>query len=294
MANPADHEKKPMYPKGNFPEAQKEVNYIFGGPGSYESKRNQKLIAREVLAVRPAIPKYLRWSEVPFTFDRGDHLDFIPKPEWYPLAICHIIKDVKLNRVLMDGGSSLNLLFLKNFNQMGLFRSLLRPSRAPFHGIVPRTAATPNGQISLPITFGTRENFRTKNIQFEVVNFETTYNAFLGQPTLTMFRAIPHYAYLVLKMPRPCGVISNRGDVKRAYDCDKERCKTADRLTASAELRDMKESLAESPPPSDLVIPDSKASKTSIQLKDALSKQIPLSMEEPSMVAHMGNTLDPK
>jgi hypothetical protein len=33
-----------------------------------------------------------------------------------------------------------------------------------FHGIVRGTAATPIGQISLPVTFGTWENFQTENI----------------------------------------------------------------------------------------------------------------------------------
>jgi hypothetical protein len=41
-------------------------------------------------------------------------------------------------------------------------------------------------------------------------------------------------------------------------------------------------------------MPDSKTSKTSIQLEDTLSKQILLSTEEPSKVTHIGNTLDPK
>jgi hypothetical protein len=101
---------------------------------------------------------------------------------------------------------------------MGLSRSLLRPSQAPFHGVVPGTTATPIGQISLPVTFGTRKNFQTKNIQFEVADLETAYNTFLGLPALTKFMAILHYAYLVLKMSGPRGVISIRGDVKRAYD----------------------------------------------------------------------------
>jgi hypothetical protein len=48
--------------------------------------------------------------------------------------------------------------------------------------------------------------------------------------------AIPHYAYMVLKMLRPHGVISISGDVKRAYDCDKKSCKTADKIMVSAEL----------------------------------------------------------
>jgi hypothetical protein len=63
-----------------------------------------------------ATPEYLRWTEVPITFDRGDHPDFIPKPWWYSLVVYPIIHDVKLNRVLVDGGSSLNLLFLKTFD----------------------------------------------------------------------------------------------------------------------------------------------------------------------------------
>jgi hypothetical protein len=51
-----------------------------------------------------------------------------------------------------------------------------------------------------------------------------------------MFMAIPRYAYFVLKMPGLYGVISIRGDVKRAFDCDRESCETANRLLASAEL----------------------------------------------------------
>jgi hypothetical protein len=66
----------------------------------------------------------------------------------------------------------------------------------------------------------------------------------------------------------------------------------AGRLRASAELRELKEALAESP--SDLVMPDSETSKLAIEPEDALSKQIPLSTEEPSKVSHTGNTLDPK
>jgi hypothetical protein len=57
-------------------------------------------------------------------------------------------------------------------------------------------------------------------MQFEVADFETTYNAFLGRPTLTKFMAIPHYTYLVLKMSDPNGLISIKGDVKHAYDYD--------------------------------------------------------------------------
>jgi hypothetical protein len=60
--------------------------------------------------------------------------------------------------------------------------------------------------------------------------------------------AIPHYAYLVLKIPGPHGVISVRGDVKHAYDCDGERYEMIDRLMTFAELQELKKALAEPPP----------------------------------------------
>jgi hypothetical protein len=139
-----------------------------------------------------ATPEYLKWYEVPIAIDRSDHPDFIPKLVRYPLIVSLIVKDVKLNRVLVDGGSSLNIVFLKTFDRIWLSRSTLHPSWAPFHGIVSRAAKTPIGQITLPVTFGTRENFQTEHMKFAVADFEMAYNAFLGRPTLTKFMAIPH------------------------------------------------------------------------------------------------------
>jgi hypothetical protein len=52
-------------------------------------------------------------------------------------------------------------------------------------------------------------------VQFEVADFEMTYNAFLGRSELTKLMAIPYYAYLVLKMLGPNEVISIKGDVKQ-------------------------------------------------------------------------------
>jgi hypothetical protein len=111
-----NQEKKPEEPKDDLPKAHKEVNYIYGGPNSYESRQKQKLTAQEVMAVLPATPVYLKWSEVPMTFDHSDHPYFIPKTGRYPLIVCPIVNDVRLNSVLVDGGSSLNILFLETFN----------------------------------------------------------------------------------------------------------------------------------------------------------------------------------
>jgi hypothetical protein len=38
IAKGANQEKKPKEPRGDFPEAHNEVNYIYGGLDSYESR----------------------------------------------------------------------------------------------------------------------------------------------------------------------------------------------------------------------------------------------------------------
>jgi hypothetical protein len=129
-------------------------------------------------------------------------------------------------------------------------------------------------------------------MQFEVTDFEMAYNAFLRRPALTKFMVVPHYAYLVLKIPGPNGVISIRGDVKHAYDCDRESRETVDMLLASVELQQLKKALVESHP--DSIMPEAKTSKVYIQVEDNLSKMIRLAPDGPSKVAHVGNNLDPK
>ena len=106
---------------------------------------------------------------------------------------------------------------------MGLnYMSLLTPSKAPFYGIVPGNSATPIGLVTLPVTFGTEQNFRTEYIKFEVADFESSYHAILGRPALAKFMAVPHYVYLLLKMPGNTGVLSLQGDLLESFECDKE------------------------------------------------------------------------
>jgi hypothetical protein len=65
----------------------------------------------------------------------------------------------------MDGGSGLNIMYAETLDAMGISRTQLRPSKAPFHGIVPRKRALPLGQIDLSVTFGDPSNFRKGSLQ---------------------------------------------------------------------------------------------------------------------------------
>jgi hypothetical protein len=82
-------------------------------------------------------------------------------------------------------------------------------------------------RISLPVRFSTEENFRTEYLSFEVANFKSSYHAILGHPMLARFMAIPHYTYLVLKMPAPHGVLTVCGDLIFSFKCDNEALEIA-------------------------------------------------------------------
>jgi hypothetical protein len=125
--------------------------------------------------------------------------------------------------VLIDGGSGLNLIFASTLRKMGLdLTGMLVPSKSPFYGIVPGNVAHPLGTVVLPVTFGMRENYRTEFIKFEVANFESSYHAILGCAALAKFMAVPHYVYLLLKMPGLTGVLTLKGNLKKSYDCNQE------------------------------------------------------------------------
>ncbi len=226
---------------------------------------------REINAVQPDTPQYLRWSEIAIKFDRSDHPDRVVHPGRYPLVLDPVVRNVKLRRTLIDGGSALNILFAKTLDDMQIPRSELKPSNAPFHGVIPGLSATPLGQITLPVTFGTRENFRTENISFEVADFETAYHAILGRPALAKFMAVPHYTYMMMKMPGPRGVLSLRSDIKQAVTCDKESCDMAQTREMASAREDIRLAAATA---SEGEIPATKTSKSGES--EAKTKKIPL------------------
>ena len=48
-----------------------------------------------------------------------------------------IIGMKRLTKMLMDGGSGLNIMYAETLDAMGIDWSHIRPTRAPFHGIMP-------------------------------------------------------------------------------------------------------------------------------------------------------------
>jgi hypothetical protein len=84
---------------------------IYGGQVANASARHRKQERREVCSVKVVAPVYLDWSDKPITFDQGDHPDYVPSLGRYPLVVDLIFGNARLTKVLMDVGSSLNIIY---------------------------------------------------------------------------------------------------------------------------------------------------------------------------------------
>ena len=72
------------------------------------------------------------------------------------------------------------------------------------------------GSLVLEVTFGSPDNFRSEELIFDIAPFRSGYQALLGRTAFARFNAVPHYAYLKLKMPGPRGVITISGNTERS------------------------------------------------------------------------------
>ena len=109
-----------------------EVNIIFGGHGAQENMRQQKLNDRHVLVATTSAPAPYRWSEHAITFSRADQWINFDHPGKYPLLVDLVIREIWVKKVLVDGGSGINVTFLRTLQTLGVAIEDLTVSNTPF------------------------------------------------------------------------------------------------------------------------------------------------------------------
>jgi hypothetical protein len=139
-----DNDKKEGNKAEEFPEVH-DYFMIYGGQVANTSARHRKQECREVCSVKVAAPVYLDWSDKSITFDRGDHPDRVSSPGKYLLVVDPVIGNVRLTKVLMDGGSSLNIIYTETLGLLQIDLSTIRAGAVPFHGIIPGKRVQPLG-----------------------------------------------------------------------------------------------------------------------------------------------------
>jgi hypothetical protein len=200
---------------------------IVGSLKSSTSRRRYRKDSREVKLIHTKPSQPISWSEQPITFSRADHWVHIPDPGSYLLVVEPIVEGALLAQTLIDGGSGLNIIFVNTLRKMDFDFKRLTKCDEPLFGIVPGKAAYLLGRFSLLVTFGTEENFWTEYLSFEVSNFKSSYHAILGRAMLARFIVVPHYTYLVLKIPAPKGVLTVYSDLLISFKCDREALEIA-------------------------------------------------------------------
>ncbi|XP_022158432.1 uncharacterized protein LOC111024924 [Momordica charantia] len=184
-----------------------------GGPIEKESGRKRKANVQEARASLGQSEVYHayvadRSTKIEFSEDEATHLLHSHNDA---LVITLKIANAKVHRILVNEGSSADIISLTTYKAMDLGEKVLKSSPAPLIGFGGERVI-PEGIIELPVTFGSGPKSITKMVDFLVVNYTSSYNAILGRPTIHMLRAIPSTYHQSMKFPTPGGVEEIKGE----------------------------------------------------------------------------------
>ena len=135
------------------------------------------------------------------------------------LVVTLDITENEVKRILVDNGSSANILFKHTMDRMQLGSVRMNDCREdPLYGfgnnIVPIL-----GTLYLPIQFGTAQKQVNHVIKFYVTNTPSSYNVISGRPGLTKVETITSIPHLKFKFPTPFGVGEVKEDSAAAGVC---------------------------------------------------------------------------
>ncbi|XP_060178081.1 uncharacterized protein LOC132608014 [Lycium barbarum] len=116
------------------------------------------------------------------------------------LVISVMIVDCQIRRILIDPGSSANIIQWKLIDQLSMM-SKLTPSSRVLNGFNMESETT-KGEIILPINAGGM----IKHTKFYVIEGDLSYNAIFGRTWLHDMKAVPSTLHLLLKFPTPDGI----------------------------------------------------------------------------------------
>jgi hypothetical protein len=201
-----------------------------------------------------------------------------------------VIRESRVKKVLVDRGRSINVTFPRMLQGLGVALKELHESDTPFFGIMPTEGEYPLGHIYMSVTFGTPENYRTEFLRFEVANFDYAYNSIIGRPGLAKFMAIPHYTYMILKMPGPQGIITVRANFQGAAECFRVAIQAA--LTTKPSTTSSAQ--ANSKPEEDLAVPTNEAQAVTSMRPIVETKRINLGFTDERKIAIISSSLDDK
>jgi hypothetical protein len=254
-----------------YKSTKKGAFHTFLGPPTAKA---QRATMRSLNATVPKVRQHVRWSEMPVQWSRDDHPEHIPDG-YYAMVVNPQIQGYEFSKCLMDGSSSLNIMYVETLTKPGFTKTQLHHSVVTFYGVVP----------------GNENNYREDPITFDVVPFKSTYHVIFGRPAFHSFHARPCYIYNQLKLPGLDGIITIYGSFKKAKKCKDGEAAFAEAVFFGEEFKEIHAAtdLAEMPASKQEVSASPCTFKPTVD-----TKQVELVAGDVAKTTSIGTNLSPK
>ncbi|KFK24531.1 hypothetical protein AALP_AAs73658U000200 [Arabis alpina] len=200
---------------GENGEQHKLINMIMGG-SQYCADNETTIEAyqrRADVCANISTPAKPRLSSDSITFDEKD-TEGLDQPHNDPLVINLTVYDFNIARVLIDTGSSVDVIFKKTLERMKIDLSTIKGRPNPITGFSGETTMT-MGTIRLPVQACNVKQM----VDFTVSDHPAIYNMIMGTPWLNLMRAVPSTYHLCLKFPTPIGIKTIWGNQRDSRTC---------------------------------------------------------------------------
>ena len=174
-----------------------------GGESNSAKKAHLRSIRSEETLEVQTVSK-LPWLDTTITFSDFD-MEGCQHPHDDPLVIKAIIANKTIHKVLVDNGSSTDIIFASAFDKMGIGKEKLEPVNAYLRWFSGERVLS-LGSVQLVLTLGDPPCQATTIVRFLIVEAPSAYNMLLGRPSLNAIRAIPSAYHMLIKFPTTNGV----------------------------------------------------------------------------------------
>ena len=195
----------------------------------------------------------MSWLDTSIIFSDSD-LEGCQHPHDDPLVVRAIVANKTVHRVLIDNGSSADIIFASAFDKMGIGREKLEPVNTHLRGFSGEKVL-PLGSIQLVLTLGEPPCQATTTARFLIVDAPSAYNMLLGRPFLNAIKAIPSAYHMIIKFPTIHGVGMVRGDQRVARECYIASMKQRAVDNVNVDEIDMRDEVLTRPEPSEELEP---------------------------------------
>ncbi|KAK3032015.1 hypothetical protein RJ639_036389 [Escallonia herrerae] len=202
------------------------------------SEQGRKAYAREVLTTMGPLAKRQKMEPAPAISFYDEDVGDTKTPHDDPLVVTLRVESFDMKRILVDNGSSAEVLFYEAFQKMSISFDRLCKIDTPLNRFINHPVVC-EGIIALPVTVGTPPAQAKLMLDFVVVHVPSAYNMILGRTSLNQLRAVVSTYHMKMKFPTEHGVGEVKGDQRVARLCYMASCRNRAKETLMiGDLRD--------------------------------------------------------